>query len=64
MKYLNKSDIARKIRLSEDLDEEPKIFLNSPENVIRGAVAFNPNVPEDILKKLKKESNKYIKMYF
>ena len=61
-KYLNKSDIARKIISSEDLDEELlRYFSNSPENVIRGAVAFNSNVPEDILKKLKKESDKYIK---
>ena len=61
-KYLNKNEIAEKIKTSIEIDEKIlEFFSKSPENLIRGAVAFNPGVPKDILNKLKKENDKYIK---
>ena len=61
-KYLNKNEIAEKIKTSTDIDEKIlEFFSKSPENVIRGAVASNSRVPVEISNKLKKENDKYIK---
>ncbi len=61
-KYLNKNEIAEKIKSSNDIDEKIlEFFSKSPENVIRGAVALNSRVPTNILNQLKRENDKYIK---